>query len=58
MSANMCGHIHDTTHTVTHTTACVQLTVTMLKWLGNVFVGYWLRKYSALTPVDARERRK
>ena len=45
-------------HTVTHTTACVQLTVTMLKWLGNVFVGYWLRKYSALTPVDARERRK
>lgn len=35
-----------------------QLTVAMLKWLGKVFVGYWLRMYSALTPSEARDWRK
>ena len=29
------------------------LTVTMLKWFGNVFVGYSLLMYSALTPLAA-----
>ena len=30
-----------------------QLTVTMLKWFGNVFVGNSLLMYSALTPLAA-----